>query len=64
MNPSKNDITGDSLISKPPSNLYRANFDKIFNKEKSNGKIEAGAQDGTTSPENAEIRDNAGQKNG
>jgi len=30
----KNNITGDSLISKPSSDKYRANWDKIFSNKK------------------------------
>lgn len=30
----KNNITGDKLISKPSSNKYRSNWDKIFSKKK------------------------------
>jgi hypothetical protein len=31
---SKNSITGDSLISKPSTDKYRANWDKIFSNKK------------------------------
>jgi hypothetical protein len=31
---SKNNITGDKLISKPSSEKYRANWDKIFSNKK------------------------------
>lgn len=30
----KNDITGDSIKSKPTTDLYRDNWDKIFNSDK------------------------------
>ena len=30
----KNDITNDSLITKAPTDAYRANYDAIFNKHK------------------------------
>ena len=29
----KNDVTGDSLITKAPTDAYRANWDNIFNKK-------------------------------
>lgn len=29
----KNDVTGDSLITKAPTDAYRANYDAIFNKK-------------------------------
>lgn len=29
----RNEITGDSIRSKPTTEQYRENFDKIFNKE-------------------------------
>ena len=29
----KNDVTGDSLITKAPTDAYRANWDSIFNKK-------------------------------
>ena len=31
---SKNDVTGDSLITKAPTDAYRANYDSIFKKSK------------------------------
>lgn len=31
-----NDITGDSLTSRPATNAYRDNYDKIFGKNKTN----------------------------
>jgi len=37
--PSKNDITGDELKSKPVNDNYRDNFDGIFKKK--TGKVEA-----------------------
>lgn len=33
MNTSKNDITGDSLVTKTTSDAYRTNFDAIFRKK-------------------------------
>ena len=30
----KNDVTGDSLITKAPTDAYRANYDSIFKKPK------------------------------
>lgn len=30
MNPSRNDITGDPLMSKSPTNSYRDGWDRIF----------------------------------
>ena len=34
MQEQKNEITGDTLITKPQSDLYRDNWDKIFGKTK------------------------------
>jgi len=31
---SKNDITGDAIATKPATNAYRDNFERIFNKTK------------------------------
>ena len=42
----KNDITGDSLISKTNSEAYRNNYDLIFGKGKNNVK-RTGLHDGT-----------------
>ena len=42
----KNDITGDSLISKTNSEAYRNNYDLIFGKGKNNVK-RTGCNDGT-----------------
>lgn len=30
---SRNDVTGDKIRSRVPSNRYRENYDKIFNKK-------------------------------
>lgn len=40
---SKNDITGDTIQTKSPSDLYRDNWEKIFGKERTEeqlGKLE------------------------
>ena len=34
-NPGKNDVTGDSLRTKPPSDSFRENFERIFGVAKS-----------------------------
>ena len=36
----KNDVTGDSLITKAPTDAYRANYDSIFKKPKQEDAIQ------------------------
>ena len=43
----KNDITGDSLISKTNSEAYRNNYDAIFGKKGNKNEQRTGCNDGT-----------------
>lgn len=37
-NITKNDITGNRLVTKPTTEIYRSNWEKIFGKDKLNSK--------------------------
>ena len=44
----KNDVTGDSLISRSPSKAYRDNYDLVFPKEKPQNEEANGSKDEQT----------------
>ena len=54
-NPGKNDVTGDSLRTKPPSDSFRENFERIFGVAKCGpnhlGKQNVSDTAGNTSPD-------------
>ena len=62
---SKNDITGDSIRSKPLSKEAEDNWDKIFGKKelpeyelnKSSGEVEKRFKDGTSKPNGEQFND-------
>jgi hypothetical protein len=60
---SKNDITGDSIRSKPLSKEAEENWDKIFRKDyeyelnKSTGEVEKRFKDGTSKPNGEQFND-------
>jgi len=42
----KNDVTGDFIRSKPASDMFEENFDKIFRKKKDESRIDVVGQNG------------------
>lgn len=42
----RNDVTGDWIQSKPNSNMFEENFDKIFRKKKEESRIDVVGQNG------------------
>jgi len=42
----KNDVTGDFIRSKPASDMFEENFDRIFRKKKDESRIDVVGQNG------------------
>ena len=42
----KNDVTGDFIKSKPSSDMFEENFDRIFRKKKEESRIDVVGQNG------------------
>jgi hypothetical protein len=59
----KNNITGDSLISKPSTDSYRDNFDSIFHKDNQREDIKHGEKT-DVNPKNDTTSRNAPPLNG
>ena len=53
---SRNDITGDSIVSKKQSGAYRENFDRIFKKDK-NGTTEKEPERSEMEPDLRQVRE-------
>ena len=45
--PTRNDVTGDTLVSRTNSDQYRSNYDRIFGKKKSKESTNSNSQSNT-----------------